>query len=348
VILFLLSRALAGEAGVPFFYTNGSQFDEVFVGVGAKRVNELFEKAQSYPKAIIFIDEVDAIGLTRDAFYSRQQTLNELLTRMDGFEQNSGLIILAATNRPDILDPALTRSGRFDRKISVFLPGLTERKALFEYYLRNDAPDVDIDAVSKLTIGLSGADIANIVNCARIETAKVNEKFITSKLLEDAREIILSGRRKNMVITEETRKNTAYHESGHTLLAYYSSYKNLIEKVSLIPRGEAYGATHILPKSEYLQSLDYIESRINTLMGGRAAEEIIYGSDHVTLGAADDIKKATQLAEQSIVTYGMYDTHNALPLKQRSDESKHKVEVQISNILTKAYKKKSFRNISSS
>lgn len=310
----LLARAVAGEAGVPFLSISGSDFVEMFVGVGASRVRDLFNKGKQIAPCIIFIDEIDAVGRHRGAGLGggndeREQTLNALLVEMDGFEINSGIIVLAATNRPDVLDPALLRPGRFDRQVVVDLPDVNGRTAILEVHTKKTllADDVNLRDIARATPGFSGADLANMVNEAALRAAKLNKRRITmSDFLYAKDKIIMGVERKSMVIREEDKKLTAYHEGGHTLVAKLIKGMDPIEKVTIVPRGRALGVTMSLPIDDRRNyTLEYLKGEIAVLMGGRVAEEIIYGKDNITTGAANDIQKATEIAKRMVCEWGM-------------------------------------------
>jgi cell division protease FtsH len=308
----LLARAIAGEAGVPFFHISGSDFVEMFVGVGASRVRDLFENAKKNAPCIVFIDEIDAVGRHRGAGVGgghdeREQTLNQLLVEMDGFEGNDALIVVAATNRPDVLDPALLRPGRFDRRVVVNLPDVRGRKEIINVYLKKVkvSPEVDAERVALGTPGFAGADLENLVNEAALMAARNGAKFITSKDLDGAKDKILMGpERKSMVMSRETLTMTAYHETGHALVAYYLKSRSNVHKFSIIPRGRALGVTVYLPKEDiYSSSREDLLTEVSKAMGGRAAEEIKFSQ--FTTGASDDIRRATELARAMVCQYGM-------------------------------------------
>jgi cell division protease FtsH len=308
----LLARAIAGEAGVPFFHISGSDFVEMFVGVGASRVRDLFENAKKNAPCIVFIDEIDAVGRHRGTGVGgghdeREQTLNQLLVEMDGFEGNEAIIVVAATNRPDVLDPALLRPGRFDRRVTVNLPDVRGRKEIVEVYLKKVkvSEDVEAERIALGTPGFAGADLENLVNEAALMAARTGAKVITMKDLEGAKDKILMGpERKSMVMSRETLTMTAYHETGHALVAYYLKSRSNVHKFSIIPRGRALGVTVYLPKEDiYSSSKDDLLIEIAKAMGGRAAEEIKF-SQHTT-GASDDIRRATEIARAMVCQYGM-------------------------------------------
>jgi len=308
----LLARAVAGEADVPFFIITGSDFMEMFVGVGAKRVRDLFEKAKKAAPSIIFIDELDSIGRQRGAGLGgghdeREQTLNQLLSELDGFEPNENVIVMAATNRPDILDPALLRPGRFDRRITVNLPSLKEREEILRIHAKDKPlhPDVDLEPVAQGTPGFSGADLENLLNEAALRAARNEREQVTTKDLEEARDRIMMGlKREGLVLTDEETRLLAYHEAGHALVASVLPNTDPIHKVTIVPRGRSMGSTHQLPDEErYLYRREYLLDRLAVTLGGRAAESLVF--DTATSGAEDDLKQATQLARRMVLQWGM-------------------------------------------
>ncbi|MCL6480104.1 MAG: ATP-dependent zinc metalloprotease FtsH [Firmicutes bacterium] len=308
----LLARAIAGEANVPFFSISGSDFVEMFVGVGASRVRDLFEQGKKNAPCIIFIDEIDAVGRHRGAGLGgghdeREQTLNALLVEMDGFESNEGVILIAATNRPDVLDPALLRPGRFDRRIVVPRPDLKGREEILRVHTRKVplAEDVDLSLIARGTPGFSGADLANLVNEAALWAARQNRKFVTQADFEMAKDKVLMGvERKSMILSEEEKRNTAYHEAGHALVAAMIPEADPLHKVTIIPRGMALGITMQLPiDDKHTYTKDFLEAQLAVLMGGRAAEEIVLGK--LTTGAGNDIERVTDLARQMVCEWGM-------------------------------------------
>ena len=310
----LLARAVAGEAKVPFFSISGSDFVEMFVGVGASRVRDLFEQAKKNAPAIIFIDEIDAVGRQRGAGLGgghdeREQTLNQLLVEMDGFEDNDSVIVMAATNRRDILDPALLRPGRFDRQILVGYPDVKGREAILKVHTRNKplAPDVDLETIAKSTVGFTGADLENLVNEASLLAARKNKKAITKDELEEASIKVVAGpEKKSKVITEDEKKLTAYHEGGHALCTYYSKSQDKVHQVSIIPRGQAGGFTMSLPvKDKSYVSKREMEENIITLLGGRVAESLML--DDISTGASNDLERATATAKSMVTRYGFSD-----------------------------------------
>lgn len=310
----LLARAVAGEAKVPFFSISGSDFVEMFVGVGASRVRDLFEQAKKNAPAIIFIDEIDAVGRQRGAGLGgghdeREQTLNQLLVQMDGFEDNDSVIVMAATNRRDILDPALLRPGRFDRQILVGYPDVKGREAILKVHTRNKplAPDVDLETIAKSTVGFTGADLENLVNEASLLAARKNKKAITKDELEEASIKVVAGpEKKSKVITEDEKKLTAYHEGGHALCTYYSKSQDKVHQVSIIPRGQAGGFTMSLPvKDKSYVSKNEMYENIVVLLGGRVAEKLIL--DDISTGASNDLERATSTARNMVTRYGFSD-----------------------------------------
>lgn len=310
----LLARAVAGEAKVPFFSISGSDFVEMFVGVGASRVRDLFEQAKKNAPAIIFIDEIDAVGRQRGAGLGgghdeREQTLNQLLVEMDGFEDNDSVIVMAATNRLDILDPALLRPGRFDRQILVGYPDVKGREAILKVHTRNKplAPDVDLETIAKSTVGFTGADLENLVNEASLLAARKNKKAITKDELEEASIKVVAGpEKKSKVITEDEKKLTAYHEGGHALCTYYSKSQDKVHQVSIIPRGQAGGFTMSLPvKDKSYVSKNEMYENIVVLLGGRVAEKLIL--DDISTGASNDLERATSTARNMVTRYGFSD-----------------------------------------
>jgi len=310
----LLAKAIAGEANVPFFSISGSDFVEMFVGVGASRVRDLFEQGKKNAPCIIFIDEIDAVGRHRGAGLGgghdeREQTLNQLLVEMDGFESNDGVILVASTNRPDVLDPALLRPGRFDRRVVVGRPDVKGREGILKVHTRKIPLDeaVDISIIARGTPGFTGADLANIVNEAALNAARFNKKVVTMTDFEIAKDKVLMGaERRSMVLSDHEKKLTAYHEAGHTLVGLKMPSADPVHKVSIIPRGMALGVTQQLPEADrHSYTKEYILSQISILMGGRLAEEIYFGADKITTGASNDIERATELARSMVCEYGM-------------------------------------------
>ncbi len=309
----LLARAIAGEAGVPFFTISGSDFVEMFVGVGASRVRDMFEQAKKNAPCIVFIDEIDAVGRSRGVGYGggndeREQTLNQLLVEMDGFEANEGIIIVAATNRPDVLDPALLRPGRFDRQVQVPNPDIKGREKILGVHARKVplGPDVDLRIIARGTPGFSGADLANLVNESALMAARVGRRFVTMEDFESAKDKVMMGaERRSMVMTEDEKKLTAYHEAGHAIVGLNLPQHDPIHKATIIPRGRALGLVLSLPERDRISaSFTWFTSRIAMAMGGRVAEELKFGKENVTSGAAQDIKQATQMARAMVTQYG--------------------------------------------
>ncbi|MGH6990899.1 MAG: ATP-dependent zinc metalloprotease FtsH, partial [Stellaceae bacterium] len=309
----LLARAIAGEANVPFFTISGSDFVEMFVGVGASRVRDMFEQGKKNAPCIIFIDEIDAVGRHRGAGLGggndeREQTLNQLLVEMDGFEANEGVILIAATNRPDVLDPALLRPGRFDRQVTVPNPDVVGREKILKVHMRKVplATDVDARIIARGTPGFSGADLANVVNEAALMAARRGKRSVTMAEFEYAKDKVLMGaERRSMVMTEEEKSLTAYHEGGHALVMLYAVGHEPLHKVTIIPRGRALGVTMFLPeRDKYSQSKMELEAMMTSLFGGRISEELIFGKEKVTTGASDDIRRATSLARRMVTEFG--------------------------------------------
>jgi cell division protease FtsH len=358
----LLARAVAGEANVPFFSISGSDFVEMFVGVGASRVRDLFEQGKKNAPCIVFIDEIDAVGRHRGAGLGgghdeREQTLNQLLVEMDGFESNEGVILVAATNRPDVLDPALLRPGRFDRRIVVNRPDVKGREGILAVHTKKIplSDDVDISVLARGTSGFSGADLANLVNEAALNAARVNLKVVRMLDFEYAKDKVLMGaERRSMIISEAEKKNTAIHEAGHAVLAVTLPHADPIHKVTIIPRGMALGVTQQLPVDEkHSYSRDYLNDQIAILMGGRIAEELCLGS--VTTGAGNDIERATDMARRMVCEWGMSDSMGPLTfgkkeeqiflgreIAQRSDYSEDtaiKIDREVKRIVTEAHER---------
>ncbi|KAJ6294927.1 hypothetical protein OIU76_022916 [Salix suchowensis] len=331
----LLAKAIAGEAGVPFFYRAGSEFEEMFVGVGARRVRSLFQAAKKKAPCIIFIDEIDAVGSTRKQWEGHtKKTLHQLLVEMDGFEQNEGIILMAATNLPDILDPALTRPGRFDRHIVVTNPDVKGRQEILELYLEDKpmADDVDVKTIARGTPGFNGADLANLVNIAAIKAAVEGAEKLTAAQLEFAKDRILMGtERKTMFISEESKKLTAYHESGHAIVAFNTEGAHPIHKATIMPRGSALGMVTQLPSSDETSiSKKQLLARLDVCMGGRVAEELIFGQDHVTTGASSDLHTATELAQYMVSNCGMSDAIGPMHINERpSSELQSRVDAEV-------------------
>jgi len=309
----LLGRAVAGEAGVPFFFISGSDFVEMFVGVGASRVRDMFEQAKKNSPCIIFIDEIDAVGRHRGAGLGggndeREQTLNQLLVEMDGFDPNEGIIVIASTNRPDVLDPALLRPGRFDRQVVVPNPDIVGRERILRVHMRNVplAADVDVKVIARGTPGFSGADLANLVNEAALMAARKNRRMVTQPDFEEAKDKVMMGaERKSMVMTDEEKRMTAYHEGGHALVTLNVPAADPLHKVTIIPRGRALGLTMQLPERDrYSMDYEQMTSRLAILYGGRVAEELIFGKEKVSSGASNDISQATKLARAMVTKWG--------------------------------------------
>jgi cell division protease FtsH len=325
----LLARAIAGEAKVPFFTISGSDFVEMFVGVGASRVRDMFEQAKKHAPCIIFIDEIDAVGRHRGAGLGgghdeREQTLNQLLVEMDGFEGNEGIIVIAATNRPDVLDPALLRPGRFDRQVVVPLPDVRGREQILRVHMRRVplADDVKPALIARGTPGFSGADLANLVNEAALFAARANKRIVGMDEFEQAKDKIMRGaERRSMVMSEAEKRMTAYHEAGHAIVGMTVPEHDPVYKVTIIPRGRALGVTQFLPEQDrYSYSKRRIESAITTLFGGRIAEELIFGPESVTTGAANDIERATELARNMVTKWGLSDKLGPLTYSEETGE----------------------------
>jgi cell division protease FtsH len=325
----LLARAIAGEANVPFFTISGSDFVEMFVGVGASRVRDMFEQAKKNAPCIIFIDEIDAVGRHRGAGLGggndeREQTLNQLLVEMDGFEANEGIILIAATNRPDVLDPALLRPGRFDRQITVPNPDVAGREKILRVHMRKVpiAPDVDPKVIARGTPGFSGADLANLVNEAALLAARRNKRLVTQAEFEDSKDKVMMGaERRSMIMTEEEKLATAYHEAGHALVNLKMPGADPLHKVTIIPRGRALGVTMSLPERDKLSySKQWCEARIAMSFGGRVAEQLVYGKDHLNTGASSDIMQATDLARRMVTEWGMSEKLGPLRYNENQQE----------------------------
>jgi len=325
----LLARAIAGEANVPFFTISGSDFVEMFVGVGASRVRDMFEQGKKNAPCIIFIDEIDAVGRHRGAGLGggndeREQTLNQLLVEMDGFEANEGVILIAATNRPDVLDPALLRPGRFDRQVVVPNPDVVGREKILKVHMRKVplASDVDAKIIARGTPGFSGADLANLVNEAALMAARKGKRSVSMSEFEHAKDKVMMGaERRSMVMTEDEKKLTAYHEAGHALCMLYAEGHDPLHKVTIIPRGRALGITMFLPeRDKYSQSKLEIKAMLASLFGGRIAEELIFGPDKVTTGAADDIRRATGLARRMVTEFGFSEKLGPLRYAENEEE----------------------------
>jgi cell division protease FtsH len=358
----LLARAIAGEAKVPFFTISGSDFVEMFVGVGASRVRDMFEQAKKHAPCIIFIDEIDAVGRHRGAGLGgghdeREQTLNQLLVEMDGFEGNEGIIVIAATNRPDVLDPALLRPGRFDRQVVVPLPDVRGREQILRVHMRRVplADDVKPALIARGTPGFSGADLSNLVNEAALFAARANLKLVTMEQFEKAKDKIMMGaERRSMVMSDKEKLNTAYHEAGHAIVGVNLPEHDPVYKVTIIPRGRALGVTFFLPEEDrYSYSKQRLQSQIASLFGGRLAEELAFGVDAVTTGASNDIERATALARNMVTKWGLSDRLGPLSYaeeegevflgrsvtqhKQVSDETAHVIDVEVRRVIDTAY-----------
>jgi cell division protease FtsH len=325
----LLARAIAGEAKVPFFTISGSDFVEMFVGVGASRVRDMFDQAKKHAPCIIFIDEIDAVGRHRGAGLGgghdeREQTLNQLLVEMDGFEGTEGVIVIAATKRPDVLDPALLRPGRFDRQVVVPLPDVRGREQILKVHMRKLplAEDVKAQVIARGTPGFSGADLANLVNEAALFAARANRRMVTMDEFERAKDKIMMGaERRSMVMDEQEKKLTAYHEAGHAIVGLSVPEHDPVYKVTIIPRGRALGVTMFLPEGDrYSTSKRRLESRITTLFGGRISEEMIFGPESVTTGASNDIERATEIARNMVTRWGLSDKLGPLTYSEESGE----------------------------
>ena len=360
----LLARAIAGEAKVPFFTISGSDFVEMFVGVGASRVRDMFEQAKKHAPCIIFIDEIDAVGRHRGAGLGgghdeREQTLNQLLVEMDGFEGNEGVIVIAATNRPDVLDPALLRPGRFDRQVVVPLPDVRGREQILKVHMRKipAAEDVKASVIARGTPGFSGADLANLVNEAALFAARANKKLVDMEDMEKAKDKIMMGaERRSMVMSDDEKKLTAYHESGHAIVGRLVPEHDPVHKVSIIPRGRALGVTLFLPEDDrFSYSKQRLESSISTLFGGRLAEELIFGAESVTTGAQNDIHRATEISRNMVTKWGLSDRlgpltysedeqevflgHSVTQHKSVSDETTHLIDEEVRRIVDRNYQR---------
>jgi cell division protease FtsH len=358
----LIARAIAGEAKVPFFTISGSDFVEMFVGVGASRVRDMFEQAKKQAPCIIFIDEIDAVGRHRGAGLGgghdeREQTLNQLLVEMDGFEGNEGVIVIAATNRPDVLDPALLRPGRFDRQVVVPLPDIRGREQILKVHMRKVPldPNVKPGIIARGTPGFSGADLANLVNEAALFAARENRRTVEMEHFEKAKDKIMMGaERRSMVMSEKEKKLTAYHEAGHAIVGFLVPQHDPVYKVTIIPRGRALGLTMYLPEEDrYSQSKEELESHISTLFGGRVAEELIFGPASVTTGASNDIQRATEIARNMVTKWGLSERLGPLQYtddqdevflgrsvtqhKQVSDETAHVIDEEVRSIIDNNY-----------
>jgi cell division protease FtsH len=358
----LLAKAIAGEAKVPFFTISGSDFVEMFVGVGASRVRDMFEQAKKHAPCIIFIDEIDAVGRHRGAGLGgghdeREQTLNQLLVEMDGFEGNEGVIVIAATNRPDVLDPALLRPGRFDRQVVVMLPDIRGREQILKVHMRKVPIDENVkpSVLARGTPGFSGADLANLVNEAALFAARGNKRMVDMEEFEKAKDKIMMGtERRSMVMSEQEKKLTAYHEAGHAIVGRKVPAHDPVYKVSIIPRGRALGVTMFLPEEDRLSySRERLESQISSLFGGRIAEELVFGSDSVTTGASNDIERATDIARNMVTRWGLSSKlgpitysedegevflgHSVTQHKSVSDETAHTIDEELRSIVDRNY-----------
>ncbi len=360
----LLARAIAGEAKVPFFTISGSDFVEMFVGVGASRVRDMFEQAKKHAPCIIFIDEIDAVGRHRGAGLGgghdeREQTLNQLLVEMDGFEGNEGVIVIAATNRPDVLDPALLRPGRFDRQVVVPLPDVRGREQILKVHMRKIpvADDVKASIIARGTPGFSGADLANLVNESALFAARANKRLVDMDDLEKAKDKIMMGaERRSMVMSEDEKRLTAYHEAGHAIVGRLVPEHDPVHKVSIIPRGRALGVTLFLPEEDrYSYTKQRLESQISSLFGGRIAEEIIFGAESVTTGAQNDIHRATDIARHMVTKWGLSERlgpltygedeqeiflgHSVTQHKNVSDETAHVIDEEVRYLIDRNYER---------
>ena len=360
----LLAKAIAGEAKVPFFTISGSDFVEMFVGVGASRVRDMFNQAKKHSPCIIFIDEIDAVGRHRGAGLGgghdeREQTLNQLLVEMDGFDGNVGVIVIAATNRPDVLDPALLRPGRFDRQVTVPLPDIRGREQILKVHMRKVpvGKDVRADFIARGTPGFSGADLANLVNEAALFAARANKRTVNMEEFERAKDKVLMGtERKSMVMSDDEKKLTAYHESGHAIVGRLVPEHDPVYKVTIIPRGRALGVTMFLPEEDrYSHSKQRLESQISSLFGGRVAEELIFGHDAVTTGASNDIERATEIARAMVTKWGLSEKmgplsygdedgevflgHSVTQHKTVSDDTANSIDQEVRRIIDSNYER---------
>lgn len=358
----LLARAIAGEAKVPFFTISGSDFVEMFVGVGASRVRDMFEQAKKNAPCLIFIDEIDAVGRQRGAGLGgghdeREQTLNQMLVEMDGFSGNDGVIVIAATNRPDVLDPALTRPGRFDRQVVVGLPDVKGREQILKVHMRkvSVAQDVDAMTLARGTPGYSGADLANLVNEAALFAARVNKRTVTMLEFEKAKDKINMGpERRTMIMTDKQKESTAYHEAGHAIVGYLVPEHDPVHKVTIIPRGRALGVTFFLPEGDQISiSQKQLESKLSTLYAGRLAEDLIYGEENISTGASNDIKVATNIARNMVTQWGFSEKlgpilytedegevflgRSMAKAKHMSDETAHSIDEEVRAIVNRNY-----------
>ena len=360
----LLARAIAGEAKVPFFTISGSDFVEMFVGVGASRVRDMFEQAKKHAPCIIFIDEIDAVGRHRGAGLGgghdeREQTLNQLLVEMDGFEGNEGIIVIAATNRPDVLDPALLRPGRFDRQVVVPLPDIRGREQILKVHMRKIPLDRDVEpsVIARGTPGFSGADLANLVNEAALFAARANRRTVDMEQFEKAKDKIMMGsERRSMVMSDDEKRLTAYHEAGHAIVGLLVPSHDPVYKVTIIPRGRALGVTMFLPEEDrYSYSKERLESQISSLFGGRIAEELVFGPESVTTGASNDIQRATELARNMVTRWGLSERlgpltyseeegevflgHSVTQHKTVSDQTQDLIDEEVRSIIDRNYQR---------
>ena len=357
----LLARSVAGEANVPFFTISGSDFVEMFVGVGASRVRDMFEQAKKNAPCIIFIDEIDAVGRHRGAGLGggndeREQTLNQLLVEMDGFEANESIILIAATNRPDVLDPALLRPGRFDRQVVVPNPDIVGREQILKVHVRNVplAPNVDLKVVARGTPGFSGADLANLVNEAALMAARRNKRLVTMQEFEDAKDKIMMGAERRSAMTQEEKANTAYHEAGHAIVALNVPKADPVHKATIIPRGRALGMVMQLPEGDrYSATYTWMVSRLAIMMGGRVAEELKFGKENITSGASSDIQQATKLARSMVTQWGYSDKlgrvaygdnqeevflgHSVSRTQNISEETAQIIDAEVRRLIDEAY-----------
>ncbi len=358
----LLARAVAGEAGVPFFHISGSEFVEMFVGVGASRVRDLFEKAKQAAPSIVFVDEIDAVGRQRGAGLGgghdeREQTLNQILVEMDGFDNDTNVIVMAATNRADILDPALLRPGRFDRKVFVDLPDVKGREMILKVHARGKpiSPEVDFKDIARLTAGFSGADLENLINEAAIFAARRNQRKIGLLEFQDAFDRVVMGpERKSRVMSEEDKETVAYHEAGHALVSFNLIHTDPVQKITIVPRGRAGGYVMPLPQDRFVLSREYFEDQITMALGGRAAEEVFF--NRITTGASNDLQQATRMARSMVMNYGMSETLG-LPTygdsqvnpflgrdygmvgRDYSEEAARKIDAEVRDILDRNYQR---------
>jgi cell division protease FtsH len=365
----LLAKAIAGEADVPFFTISGSDFVEMFVGVGASRVRDMFEQGKKHAPCIIFVDEIDAVGRSRGAGLGggndeREQTLNQLLVEMDGFDTNEGVILIAATNRPDVLDPALLRPGRFDRQVVVPNPDILGREAILKVHIKkiSTGPDVKLRTIARGTPGFSGADLANLTNEAALLAARKNKRVVTMEDIEQAKDKVMMGaERRTMVMTEDEKKKTAYHESGHAIVSFNLDHSDPIHKATIIPRGRALGMVVNLPERDKhgLHSIKELKAKMAICFGGRVAEELIFGKDNISTGAGggtgSDINQATKLARAMVMQYGMSEALGPMEYgeneeevflgrsiarhQQMSEETSKKVDAEIKKIVDEGYQK---------